>query len=82
MAKLVFGKLKDASAREIGAKRSGVKSARVSDGNGGRATVRTVDVAADDFGRAFTWVFGANVRKARAENKRVAGVADRVPPKR
>lgn len=80
MAKIVTTRLQGKTARQIGAKGAAVTIKRVAK-NGGIKSLRTLDAGSDSFGRDLTWVFGANVRKAREENKRVTGAPDRVPDK-
>ena len=80
MAKVVITKLHGATARKNGAKGAAVTVKRV--GNDGRmTTVRTLDSGSESFGKDLTWVFGANVKKAREENKQVTGAPDRAPAK-
>lgn len=80
MAKVVFTKLEGSTARKIGAKGAAVEIRRV--GKDGRITsIRTLKSESESFGKDFTRVFGANVRKAREENKRVTGASDRAPKK-
>ncbi|HEX8668056.1 MAG TPA: hypothetical protein VF727_06770 [Allosphingosinicella sp.] len=79
MAKVVFTKLQGSTARKIGAKGAAVKTERISCADGGKMTVRKLDSASESFGTDFTWVFGANVKKAREENKRVTGAPDCAP---
>jgi hypothetical protein len=80
MAKVVVTKLEGKTARAIGSKGAAVAVRRV--GKDGRIeTIRTLDSASASFGKDFTWTFGANVKKARKENKRVTGALDRAPPK-
>jgi hypothetical protein len=79
MAKVVFKKLQGSTARKIGAKGTAVKTERVSGADGKKTTVRKLDSASGSFGADFTWVFGANVKKARQENKRLTGALDRAP---
>jgi hypothetical protein len=82
MAKVVITKLDARTAREIGGKGGAVTTRRVGNGSGQFTTLRTLDSGSESFGRDFTRVFGANVKKAREENKRVTGAPDRVPGKR
>ena len=78
MAKVGITRMKGKTARAIGAKATGVTLKRVS--KDGRITsIRTLDTGSDTFGKDFTWTFGANVKKAREENKRLAGTADGEP---
>ncbi|HEY0314357.1 MAG TPA: hypothetical protein VGC56_17925 [Allosphingosinicella sp.] len=78
MAKVVITKMAGKTARAIGAKSTGVVLKRVS--KDGRITsVRTLDADSETFGKDFTWTFGANVKKAREENKRIIGAPDRGP---
>jgi hypothetical protein len=80
MAKVVITRMEGKTARSIGSKGTGVTLKRVS--KDGRITsIRTLDAGSETFGKDFTWTFGANVKKARKENKRVIGVPDRVPAK-
>jgi hypothetical protein len=81
MAKVVVTKLAGSTAREIGAKGAAVAKKRVRNSEGQIRTVMTLDVDSKTFGNDFTYVFGRNVAKARRENKRVTGVADRAPDK-
>ncbi|HZG09452.1 MAG TPA: hypothetical protein VEZ70_10790 [Allosphingosinicella sp.] len=80
MDKVVFRKLDAATPRETDAKTSKVKFKRVTK-DGRFVSVRTVSTESDSFGRDFTRAFGANVKKARAENKRVTGSPDSAPAK-
>jgi hypothetical protein len=80
VAKVVYTKLDGATAREIGAKGAAVGIRRVGK-NGQITSIRTLDSGSESFGKDFTRVFGANVRKAREENKRVTGAPDRAPSK-
>jgi hypothetical protein len=82
MAKVVITKLKATTAREISAKGAAVTTKRVANGPGQFTTVRTLDSGSASFGTDFTRVFGANVKKAREENKRLTGAPDRVPGKK
>lgn len=79
MAKVVITKLKAKTAREIGPAGGAVTTKRVDDGSGRYTTLRTLDSGSESFGRDFTRVFGANVKKAREENKRLTGAPDRAP---
>jgi hypothetical protein len=81
MAKVVITKLEGARPRDIPAKGSAVEVRRVAVTDGKTITLRTLDSGSDSFGKDFTRVFGANVRKARAENKRVTGSPDSAPAK-
>lgn len=80
MAKVVVTKLEGKTARKIGAKGTAVTIKRV-EKDGGTTAVRTIDSGSKSFGIDFTWVFGANVKKAREENKRITGAPDRAPLK-
>lgn len=82
MAKVVITKLKAKTAREIGAKDGTVTTKRVASSSGRFTTVRTLDSGSASFGADFTRVFGANVKKAREENKRLTGAADGLPEKK
>lgn len=81
VAKVVITKLKAKTAREISAKGATVTTKRVANGAGRFTTIRTLDSGSASFGTDFTRVFGANVKKAREENKRLTGAADGVPDK-
>lgn len=81
MTKVVIGKLRDATARKIGAKHASVGSKRVRDEDGALHTLSTIDAGSKTIDRDLTYVFGRNVAKARRENKRVTGSADISPAK-
>lgn len=60
----------------------GVGVKRIRDGASGKLrTVRTLEGQSASFGDDLAYVFAKNVAKARRENKRVTGAADRVPSK-
>jgi len=80
MAKVVITKLEGARARDVSTTGSTVKRKRVIDG-GGAKTISTVDAGSPNFGNDLTLVFARNVARARQENKRVTGAADRFPAK-
>lgn len=82
MAKVVFRKSERATPLRAGAKRVPLKMKRIRTGDGKTATLRVLDSESQSFGEDFSRVFGANVKKARAENKRVTGATDRAPDKR
>lgn len=81
MTKIVFKKV--ASAKGAGGKKdASVTEKRVRDTKtGGFVTVRTLDGHSKTFGEDLSYVFARNVAKARRDNKKVSGVADRVPAK-
>ena len=79
MAKIVVTKLKGATARKVGSKGAAVSEKRVRDQGGKLRTVLTLDTRSKTFGDDLTYVFGKNVAKARRENKRLTGAADRAP---
>jgi hypothetical protein len=81
MAKVVITKLEGARPRDIRSKDSAVEVRRV--GKDGRlVSIRTVSTDSGSFGKDFTRIFGANVKKAREENKRLTGAPDSAPAKR
>jgi hypothetical protein len=82
MAKIVFRKSEDATARQRGSKPTALKVKRIRTEDGRTTTLRVLSSESHSFGDDFNRAFGANVKKARAENKRVTGAADRVPDKR
>lgn len=59
-----------------------VSTKRVRGKDGTLKTVRTVDGGSVTFTEDLRYVFGRNVAKARADNKKIIGVTDVVPPKR
>lgn len=81
MAKVVITRLEGKTARKIGAKGAAVTTKRLGKENGRFTTLRTLDSGSETFGKDFTWAFGANVKKARQENKLVTGAPDRIPRK-
>lgn len=79
MVKVVFKKLRGATARKAGAT-AAVEEKRVRNPDGSRV-IFTIDTGSKTFDQDLTYVFGRNVAKARRENKRVTGALDRVPAK-
>jgi|GEM_PF-1830363 len=82
MAKIVITKRVGKPSRKSGTARSAIKMKRIRSADGKITTLRVLRSESDSFGEDFTRVFGANVKKARSENKRVTGTTDRDPAKR
>jgi hypothetical protein len=82
MAKVIVGKLAGPTARKVGASKAAVSRKRIRGSDGEVRTLLTVSAESDSLDKDFTYVFGRNVAKARRENKRLTGSADRAPPKR
>ncbi len=79
MAKVVVRKLGGSKADKHAV---AVVQKRVRDASSGQfLTFHTIDAQSKTFGQDLNYVFAKNVDKARRENKAVAGVRDRVPPK-
>jgi hypothetical protein len=79
MAKVVITKFKHSTARDIGAKNAAVETKKVRGESGDIHTLSTLDAHSRSFTDDLTYVFGRNVARARRENKRLTGSADRVP---
>lgn len=79
MAKVVITKLERPTARAVGAKNAAVETKRVRGETGEVQTLSTLDARSRSFSDDLTFVFGRNVARARRENKRLTGSADRVP---
>ena len=69
------------AARKTGSDNASVGEKRVRDSDGKLRTLVTIDLFGKNFGNDLDYVFKKNVAKARRENKRVTGVADRAPVK-
>jgi hypothetical protein len=74
--KIVIGKLEKTTAREVTSKGSSVKLKRARGADGKTESVYVVDLASKTVDRDLTYVFGRNVAKARAENKKLLGSSD------
>jgi hypothetical protein len=59
-----------------------VPKKRVTDNDGQKRTLYTLDFGSESFGGDFQYVFSRNVAKARRENKRITGSPDVVITKR
>jgi len=75
MAKVVYVKLRGAKS---GRKSGSVTSKRVKDTQGKATTVYTVNAESRTFGEDLRYAFEQNVRRARRENMKRFGLADRV----
>jgi hypothetical protein len=78
MAKVVYGSLKTSKPGRGGAS---VTTKRITDAQGNRVTLYTVDAESRTLGEDLSYAFAKNVAKARRENKRLFGSADRAPAK-
>lgn len=82
MMKVIVRKQKAAHAKGGFSKRGKIKITRVSDGLGGKRTLRKLDITSPTFSSDLTYAFSKNVEKARKENRQVTGVSDGVVPSR
>jgi hypothetical protein len=79
--KIVSKKLTGTTAREVTRKGTSLKVRRVRREDGGHEQLYVVDFGSKTIDRDLTYVFGRNVARARAENKRLLGSADGRSPK-
>jgi hypothetical protein len=79
--KIVSKKLTGTTAREVTRKGTNLKVRKVQ-GEGGKVErLYVVDFGSKTIDRDLTYVFGRNVARARAENKKLLGSADGRPAK-
>lgn len=79
MVKLVVAKL--SGSGKLKKSHRTVVQKRVRGADGKLSVMRTLDGESKTFSDDLTYVFSRNVAKARRENKKVIGAADRVPAK-
>ncbi|MBA3668216.1 MAG: hypothetical protein H0W65_10935 [Sphingomonas sp.] len=80
--KIVQTRLKKTTAREITSKGASTRVKRSRDADGKLLSYHVIDLSSETIDRDLTYVFGRNVARARAENKKVIGSADGQPAKR
>jgi hypothetical protein len=78
VAKVVFRRLKATAKAAPGA----VGRKRIAKAGGGWKTVHTIDANSATIDTDLHYVFSKNVEKARRENRKAVGLADRAPRKR
>jgi hypothetical protein len=79
VVKVVIAKLAADTRKGATKKKTSVVEKRVRDREGRVSVLRTVDATSPTLTEDLTYVFKSNVAKARRENKRLFGSADRVP---
>lgn len=80
--KVVKTKLPKRTAREITSRGSSTTIKRLRDADGKLTSFHVIDLSSRTIDQDLTYVFGRNVARARAENKKVIGTADGQPAKR
>ena len=80
--KVIKTKLKKTTAREITSKGSSTHVKRSRDADGKLSSYHVINLSSETIDRDLTYVFGRNVARARAENKKVIGSADGQAAKR
>lgn len=79
MTKVVFAKLAEGTRERATKKSTSVAEHRFRGDDGKMMVVKTVDANSPTLTEDLTYVFSSNVAKARRDNKRLLGSADRAP---